>query len=799
MIDQKQQLNTYFEQEESIDFREIIQKMIHNWYWFVICGIIGGGIGFVATKMTQAEFEVGTTLLIAENNKQLNSDFLFENMGFKSTTNAQDQIGILSSYMINLETIEQLDWKASWFRKDIFKNRDIYLNAPFEVVRIEGDNNVNDVKVNIKSVDDEHYLVEVNDNYTRGGVKYDINFESKSAYLEPFKNDYFSFIINKKYDLPEDHDEEYFFVFNDFVGMANAYRKNIEINLSDEKSNLINVKLKGANAQRAVDYLNTLSRVYIQFGLNEKNLASENTVQFIDSQLSGIVESLQQAGQDFTNFRTENRIMDLSQEAGLIMDRMREVETSQSLASMRLDYYKNLLHYLGDAKQMEQMVAPSVVGITDPSLNAMVLSLGELYSKRNALALSVQEKNPTLIALDNEIIYTQQSLQENLKSLVSNAEVEIRNLEQNKNRINAQLSKLPKTEQNMVNIKRSFDLNNELYTFLLQKRAEAAIAKASTTPDVKALDIARIENSLPVGSNKMIKLVLGLFGGLAFPVIFLFISDYFDNKINKKEDINKGTPLPVIGLISHNKLKTEFPVLKHPHAGVTETFRSLRTNLQYLLENDQPNVIAIQSMISGEGKSFVALNLAMAFAINSKKVLVVDGDLRKPQLHYPFNSKNDIGLSTFLMNKGTFEEIVHDSKIDHLSYVTTGPILRNTAELLDSEKFTHFIELARKKFDYIVINNSPISIVTDGVIVGTHADANLVILRQGFSYKEQLKTINDFAQQGFLKKISLVLNDVATDGQGYFYGQKNGYGYFNDTNSKKKQKWKFKPSKETIS
>jgi tyrosine-protein kinase Etk/Wzc len=579
----------------------------------------------------------------------------------------------------------------------------------------------------------------VDDTYTIGGNKYDIKFDSRGTYGEPFKNKDFSFIINKKYDLPEDHDEEYFFVFNDFVGLANAYRANIEISLSDAKSNLISVRLKSANALRAVDYLNTLSRVYIQFGLNEKNQASENTVQFIDSQLSGIVESLQQAGRDFTDFRTQNRIMDLSQEASLIMDRMTEVERSQSLASIRLDYYKNLLQYLGDATQMERMVAPSVVGITDPSLNAMVLSLGELYTKRNALALSVQDKNPTLIALDNEITYTQQSLQENLKSLVSNAEVEIRNLEQNKNKINAQLSKLPKTEQNMVNIKRSFDLNNELYTFLLQKRAEAAIAKASTTPDVKALDIARIENAIPVGSNQMIKLILGLLGGLAVPAVFLIISDYFDNKINKKEDIAKGTSLPLIGVIAHNRLKTEFPVLKNPHAGVTETFRSLRTNLQYLLENDKSNLIAVQSMISGEGKSFVALNLAIAFAINNKKVLVVDGDLRKPQLHYPFNSKNDIGLSTFLMNKGTFEEVIQGSKIDHLTYVTTGPILRNTAELLDSEKLTQFIELARAKFDFIVFNNSPISIVTDGVIVGTHADCNLVILRQGFSLKSSLK------------------------------------------------------------
>ena len=165
-MDSRQQLNAHFDQEETLDVREILLKMINIWYWFVICGIFGAGIGYVATKMTQAEFEVSTTLLIAESNKQLSSDFLFENMGFKSTTNTQDQIGILSSYMINLETIEQLDWKASWFRKDIFKNRDVYLNAPFEVIKIEEDKNLNDVKVTISPINKEHYQVIVDDTYT---------------------------------------------------------------------------------------------------------------------------------------------------------------------------------------------------------------------------------------------------------------------------------------------------------------------------------------------------------------------------------------------------------------------------------------------------------------------------------------------------------------------------------------------------------------------------------------------------------------------------------------------------------
>jgi capsular exopolysaccharide synthesis family protein len=789
------------DQEEVLDIRSLLLRILSNWYWFALFGFVGLGIGYVLTKFSTAQYEISTTLLISEESNKSSSDFLFKEMGLGPTTNSLDQLGIISSYMINNETIEQLDWKTSWYVQDFFKRNDIYKSSPFSIVKLEGEKNLTRIPIYIEHLTEQTYKMEVDDiYYAYSGQEIPINFEQQGKYGEVFSNEYFNFIVNIVWTPPQDEHRKFYFVFNDYIDLTNNYRAKLEINLSDEKSNLIEVKIKESNPIRGVEYLNKLSKVYIQFGLNEKNRASENTVNFIDSQISGIVDSLRQAGQDFTNFRTQNRVVDLSQEAGLVMDRMQELESNQSLAAMRLDYYNNLQQYLGDAKQMEKMVAPSVVGITDPSLNAMVLRLGELYSRRNMLELTVQEKNPSLIALDNEISYTRKSLDENLKNLISNAEVEILNLDHSKANINAQLSRLPKTEQNMVNIKRSFDLNNELYTFLLQKRAEAAIAKASTTPDVKALDIARVENAIRVDSQKRIMLLLGLIVGLAIPAIFMFVSDLLNNKISSKEDIDKVIKLPFLGLIANNKLKTEFPVLKNPNSGITECFRTVRTNLHYMLPKNQSNIIAIQSMISGEGKSFVALNLALAFAINDRSVLLVDGDLRKPQLHYAFKQNNDIGLSTYLMGNSKFDEVVHESKIKNLSVVTTGVLLRNSAELLDSDRLREFLENAKLKFNYIIFTNSPISIVTDGVLIGSRADANVIVLRQNFSFKRDLRLINEFSDQGAIKNISLIFNGVKIDGLGYYAnGRGGGYGYFNDTNRKNKNKWKFKPSKETIS
>ena len=789
--------NEYLEQEEGLNIKEFLLRIRQNWYWFLLFGVLGIAMAMLANGIFGNRYEVGSTLLIRAEQQGAASDDLFDNNGKNPQINVQDQIGILKSYMINLETMEQLDWKVSWFQKGFMSSSDLYLNAPYDVVQKENAVNLPGLPLQIRTITNNAYRISVDGDVTINNVKRHIKFTQDGQFGKPFVNPNFHFTINKTSVTPIDKSANYYFVINDLDQLTRVYQDKLDISLPDDKSNLIYINIKSQKPQRAVDYLNMLSKVFIRFGLHEKNQASENTVNFIDSQLSGIVDSLQQAGKNFTNFRSENRIVDVSQEGGLIMDRLKEVETSLSMASMRLDYYKNLHQYLGNAKQMEQMVAPSVVGITDQSLNAMVVNLGELYAKRSSLAMSAQGKNPSLLALDNEISYTRKSLDENLSNLISNAQVEIKNLNERKSSINAQLTKLPKTEQNMVNIKRRFDLNNELYTYLLQKRAEAAITRASTIPDVQVLDMARVATADPLRPAAIIKILIGLFAGLILPALVMFVGDYFNNKIKNKEEIENGTSLTTIGVIAHNKLNTEFPVLKHPQSGITESFRSLRTNLLYLMTTEQSKVVAIHSNISGEGKSFVSQNLASAIAMNNKRILLVDADLRKPQLHFSFNYPNEIGLSTYLVNKNTFDEVVNTSKIKNLSFVASGPIPRNSAELLGSERLKQFIDEAKRQFDYVIINSSPISVVTDGILIGKYVDVNLIIIRQNYSHKECLDLINDIVDQEVLKNISLVFNDVQMPGHSYMYNG-DGYGYYADGGRKNSGFWKRKGKRELI-
>jgi len=361
-------------------------------------------------------------------------------------------------------------------------------------------------------------------------------------------------------------------------------------------------------------------------------------------------------------------------------------------------------------------------------------------------------------------------------------------------KIHMELAGLPQTEQELINIKRSFDLNNELYTFLLQKRAEAAITMASNVSDAQVLDPARVETAEKVGPKTMINLLIGLILGLGLPFLMIVIFDYFNDTIKSKEDLEKLSKLPILGEIAHNSYKKEMPILEHPRSGIAESFRGLRTNLQYVLTKDnlkdKSKVLGVHSMIPGEGKTFTALNLATIIAMDDKKVLLVGCDLRKPRLHIIFDMENTKGLSTYLISQHNFKDIVRPTQVQNLSIVNAGPIPPNPSELLGNGEFEKFLEEAKKQFDYIVLDNAPVTLVTDGYLTANHSDANLIVLRQSYSHKDHVKFINQQTEKQGLGNFALILNDAKSSNLGNYgsYGYGNGYYEEDDEDKSWKEK-----------
>ncbi|WP_421918798.1 GumC family protein [Marinifilum sp.] len=764
----------YFDSKDGPDVKDFLYRILSKWKIFLICGGLGICIAYFVSKYSAPVYMMRSTLLVHVDPNETNAKQMFEGNQLRDKANIQNHVEILKSFTINRKAMEGLAWHQSWYKKNFFADKGLYRKEPFELIQHEGTNLTN-LPVFIKQMDKYSYKIKVDGETEYNGEKVKVKFEKEGLFTQPFKNKYFNFTINTIGDKV-DKEDKYYFVINDLDKLTLEYMESMVISVAEKKAELIHLRIDDTEPARGVDFLNELNWEYLQFRLIEKNKKSENTVRFIDSRLEGIVDSLQLAGTSFTNFRSRNRIVDLGQEAGVVVAKKQELESKLSQAQILLEYYNKLLTNLGDANQMKQVVAPSVAGITNPTLDALVTKLTDLYGKREVLSYSVQAKNPSLLVLNREIDVIRESLEGNLKSLVSNSQIEVTSLNERMTKVRDQLSRMPKNEQKFINMKRNFDLNNELYTFLLKKRAEAAIAKASNVSDAQIIDPARLATIIKIKPKLAINLLIGLILGLGLPFLVIILKEFFNDNIQSKEELVKKTRLPILGTIAHNRYSNSLPVFHQPRSSISESFRSLRTNLNYVLPDNQTNIIGIHSTIPSEGKSFTAVNLASIVAMNNKKVLLIGADMRKPKIESMFNLENKVGLSTYLIRYNKWQEVVQNTNIKNLYCVTSGPVPPNPAELLENGRLEMFLNAVKGKFDYVFIDNAPISMVTDGFITGKLADANLFILRQGFSHKEQINYVNQIAERNSLSNVSLVLNDVTSNG---IYGSySNGEGYY---------------------
>ncbi|HAH24152.1 MAG TPA: hypothetical protein DCL77_10420 [Prolixibacteraceae bacterium] len=789
--------------EEEINLRRIFAIALKNWHLFVLFGLLGIVGGYIYSRYTQPSYQVNATIFVPKKTSSIGAGLedLFKSQISNDKSDVFNQIEIIKSFNINNQVAQNLNWRTSWFKKDLlnynnlFKEKNLlnwkayYKDAPFMVEETQGGFNSPGIPLYITPISSSQFKLTVDGETINNGAKTEIHFTTNCTFGQPFANDYFHFTITPTDTRNEGLDRSYYFVFNESAETARSYLKKLEVNLNDKQSDIIRLQLMGNQPQREIDYLNELISVYMQNKMSYQTETQKRSLLFIDSQLVGISDSLHTAGTNFSRFRSDNQIINIGEQGTQVMTTLRDIELEKSKNQMQLEYFKNLLDYLGKSVDAKQLIAPSVVGIEDLSLNSMVVNLSELYNKRQVLSFSAKDDNPTLLMIDKEISQTNLRLKENLRNLIKNAEVLNSNFEGQKNQIKSQLNQLPKKEQDLINYQRRYDLTNEIYTFLLQKRSEIDIALAGATPEVQVIDAARMETTELIGLSSMAKIMIGLLFGLALPGIFLLVISFFSNTIESQEDIEKNTQLPILGNVIHSRTKSDTPVYDNPRSGIAESYRSIRTNLQFVLTGGNKKIVSVNSTNPGEGKSFSSVNLATILAMNNKRVILIGADLRKARLHKIFDLPNEHGLSTYLSGQDNLKEIIFATMIDNLSVMVAGPVPPNPSELIDKPEMQTLLKELSHQFDYVVIDNAPVSLVTDGLLVGRYADLNIFILRYGVSKKEQIKYINQIAENKILNHISLVINDIQGTGFGYggnyYYNSKyseNGNGYYEEGN-----------------
>lgn len=770
-------LNTL--ETESKEVRQnFLVKFTKNWYWFAIFCILGLIAGYILFSFSPPTYLVQSRLLIPSTDDVENTLLSFDKQVIPKNQKVENQIGTLQSFSLYKKALENLNWKTSFYINNGYYKTELYENKPFDVIISKGAKNIEGLELSIVALNDYKFKINGAGIITENGIKQKIKFDESGYFNTNFKNKYFDFTIRKKNYIAN---KKYYMVFNNVNVMSQNYLKKIKIILEDKESELINVQIHSQTPQKDVDFINELNQVFILVGIKKNNQASENSIKFIDTTLIGISNTLKNAELNLSNYRKNNQVMDLGAESNLIYQKLEEIENEKYLAKLRIDYYKNMQSYMGDAKKIKQMINPSIIGITDIGINSMLPKLMELYNKREVLSYSVENNNPSLILIEKEIQLTGNALSENLNNLLKNAEVEMQSMEIRYKTVQQRLTKLPDTERQLISKQRDFNLNNELYTYMLQKKAEASISLASNIPQVQIIDPAMIESSEQVGPS-LPKNIIGGFGlGFLIPFIIILISDALNTKLNTFEEVEKLSKLQILDGIIHSNYKNGLPVLKNPQSGITESFRILKVNLRNILNSPEKKVISVNSLVPGEGKTFIAANLSaiLSLGTNEKKILIVEGDLRKPKLNILFGTNEGIGLSYYLANKNNMKDIVIQTPYPNLYFVPAGEIPHNPTELLENGRFDIFIEEARAQFDFIIIDNAPISLVPDGLMTSKHADSSIFVIRLNYSKKRELKEIEKVVAVNTLKNAIIVINDAPNNrfGYGNKYG-KNGYSNY---------------------
>lgn len=779
---------------EGIDFRRYFSLFISNWYWFAIALFVTLAIAYGVNRWGEEIYTVHSTMLISD--EQYGGGFAEMDKIipggdiFQPRQNIRNEIGILRSFDLNQRVMYNLpDFHVVYTavgRRGIAESR-MYRNSPFMVQFDTSAVSFQPGKrVDIKILSPEKYLMTIESD----------GYEAEHSFGEKFSQFGFDFTIVPRYSGVSPFDpsgsNRYYFYIAIPPALANSYRSRLSAEPIEEEATLVTLTISGLVPEQEADYLNQLMEDYKNLGLEWKNEAADNTIKFIDEQLGFISQSLSSAEDNMENFRQTNRFVDLTTEGNLVLQRLEKYEMEKNTLNLQMQYYEYLKDYLVSRDESGMIVSPSVMGVSDPLLFRLIEELSALQLQQKKVGFVVNEDLPASGLITSNVERARAALLENVNNSINQLKISFRDVEARIAEVEKQLGRLPGTERRLIQIQRNFDLNNTVYNFLLEKKAEAGIARASRVSDSRIIDRAEAYNAIRVKPRTRQNYMMALILGLLLPAIAIVIIDLLNNKVIDKKDIERATKAPILGFISHNGHGSELPVAEKPGSTLAESFRSIRTSLKYFMPDDRPAVIAITSTISGEGKTFVAVNMASIVSMLGKKTLLVGLDLRKPRIHRILGLHNNDGMSTLLSGNSKFDDIIQKTSVENLWFASAGPVPPNPAELIERKNMDEFLEKAKKQFDYIIIDTPPAAVVTDALVLAGRADMTLFVVRQRYTTKSTLNLIDEIYRNREIKNPGVIVNDISMSGyygyglrygytMGYAYGYNYGYKYYGHT------------------
>ncbi|MGN6604245.1 MAG: GumC family protein [Ginsengibacter sp.] len=761
-----------YEEQEDSSLGEVFYKYLPYWPFYLLLVIIGLTGAWIYLRYKQPVYQTTATLLIKDDKNATPASELqdaFDMFGAKK--NVENEIEVLQSKTLMQEVVTNLHLYAPVYIAGRVINQSGYQRSPI-IIEAKQPDSLTEVKEIHFKVNTRENNVSIND------TAYQLNHWHSSPYGTLMFKTNPNYHVPKDYVIKKNNSPDYFFSLVPVKKAADEISKRVNISPSSKESTVIDLSIESTVPKEGEDILNELLKVYKEASILDKNQLAANTLKFVNERLAIVSNDLDSVESALQSFKAKNKITDISAQGQIYLQTVATNDQQISDINVQLAMLDEVEKYVKGKGDLGGIVPASIGGSdADPVLSSLLQKLSDLELQYTQMKKVVPENNPSLAALADGIDKLKPQILENIQSQRKNLSAARNDLTSTSNQYSSMLTSIPEQERELLNITRQQAIKNNIYTFLLQKKEETALSFASTVADSRIIDDAQTSD-IPVSPKKKLIYLAAFLGFLILGFVVIYIKDLLNRTVQDRADVEKFTHIPFLGEVGYEKTPSPFVISEGKRTFIAEQFRQIRTALGYLGVDAEHKKILVTSSISGEGKSFMSINLGISLGLTGRKVVILELDLRKPKLSEQFGVSRRTGLSNYLIGKVLGEDLVQETKFENVFLIPSGPIPPNPSELISNGRLLALLKYLEQNFDYILMDTAPVNPVTDAYILSPMADLTLFIVRHDYTPKVLIQNLERQHKIDALKNPAIIYNGVKGRGiQQYGYGYGYGYGY----------------------
>lgn len=769
-----QQTNSHkrVQPQEQVDLLALIRyRYLAYWPLFLLAIALALGGAYAYLRYATPVYKISASLLVKDEAKDLNDTNVLASLDlFGSKKNIENEIQILDSRTLTRDVVRNLNLYAEIFQKGNIRDIIAYKDAPVQLRFLEPWN----IKNNTPDIVPMEY----------DSARRHIILDGKTYPLfDTVSTAWGKMVITPKPGVEVPEKSCYVRITNE-KQMMQIVQARLNVTPISKMATVIKLEYNDVVPERGEDILNNLITVYNKAAVADKNRLAASTMAFVEERLRIVTGELSEVEKEVEQYKTKAGIVDISEQSKLFLGSVQENDAKISEANMQLSVLDAVEKYVSN-KGAGVNIVPATLGISDPVLLQLVSKLYETELERERAKKTTAENSPVMLSLNKQAEMLKPGIMENIQSQRANIQAGLGRLEGANSKFIGMLRTVPGKERALLEVSRQQMIKNNIYTFLLQKREETALAYSAAISDSRIVDAAE-SASAPFSPRRMMVLGIAVLGAISLVAGFITLKDMLNREISSRADIEKVTSAPIVAEILFDESKEPVVIADGRRSLVAEQFRSLRTSLSYIGLNGDNKTLLVTSSISGEGKSFVSLNLATSLSLLRKKVVLLEFDLRKPMLSNMLGIARDPGITNYLVGKSSLQEVIRPVPGNaHLFLMPAGVIPPNPTELILNGAMEELIQHLRAMFDYVIIDTAPVGLVTDARLLAPFTDACLYVMRHQVTPRLYLKQIDELYRSGEVGKLNLVYNGVKPRGVAG-YGYKQGYGYVDEARNGKK-------------